>query len=82
MTMIFELLDKKMESLKIAHNLINEELDYDVEIIGEGKEKRYKDPNGYDDLIELPEQLKNHFDKEGLIKQIFLNICTNQSQDF
>ncbi|RMZ99231.1 ATP-dependent DNA helicase pif1, partial [Brachionus plicatilis] len=47
--------------------------------IGEGKEKRYKDPNGYDDLIELPEQLINHFDKEGLIKQIFLNICTNSN---
>ncbi|CAF0714504.1 unnamed protein product [Brachionus calyciflorus] len=49
--------------------------------IGEGSMKKYKDQNGYDDLIEIPEQIINHYDKEGLIKKIFPDILRNSSPE-
>ncbi|CAF0947889.1 unnamed protein product [Brachionus calyciflorus] len=51
--------------------------------VGEGREKKYKDHNGIDDLIELPEEMINYFDKEQLIKKIFPEIKSNStSQNF
>lgn len=44
--------------------------------VGEGKEKKFQDSNGYNDLIQLPEQVVRHFEKEELIKNIFPGIDT------
>ncbi|CAF0889946.1 unnamed protein product [Brachionus calyciflorus] len=47
----------------------------------EGKKKKNTNDQGLDDLIELPDKLINHFDKETLIKKVYPAITTKPDPD-
>ncbi|RNA10613.1 hypothetical protein BpHYR1_024419 [Brachionus plicatilis] len=57
---------------KISSNrFINEETNYDINLSKLNMKNNLINLNGFDDLIQLPEELINHFDKEEQIKKIF-----------
>ncbi|CAF0724632.1 unnamed protein product, partial [Brachionus calyciflorus] len=49
--------------------------------VGECKELKYKDPNGFDDYISIPTNLISNLDPERLIKKVFPSIEQNFESD-